>query len=167
MKYLLLFLGLGLLGQLPAQDSCACCTADHGKFDFWVGEWEVQDTLGQVIGQNTIQKLEDNCILSENWRGAKGTTGRSYNYYDPTDSTWNQLWLDNSGTILKLKGYPATHQMVLKSTLLPGQKVDFFRHRITWTLNEDQTVTQQWDVVDQEDKLLQTVFVGIYHRKEE
>ena len=80
-----------------------------------MGDWTVYDTAGNVVGQNTIKKLENNCIVSEHWRGAKGLTGRSYNYYNMADSTWNQLWIDSNGSNLVLKGKAEPGKMILKS----------------------------------------------------
>lgn len=149
-----------------AQSDCACCTDNHNQFDFWVGDWNVYDTTGKLIGENLIVKLEDNCLVNEHWKGSAGTTGRSYNYYDSSDSTWNQLWIDNNGGILKLKGKASLNSMVLQSDLQKGQKVDFHKNQITWTNNIDGTVTQKWDILDRNNSLLTTIFIGIYKKKE-
>ena len=55
--------------------------------------------------------------------------------------------------------------MILSSELMPGQKIDFYRNRITWTKNEDGSVTQLWEIVDKQDKLLSIAFKGIYKQK--
>lgn len=160
-----LFLFFSTVAYNYGQQPCACCTSFHDQFDFWLGSWEVKDTLGNVLGHNRIEPLEDNCILAEHWEGAKGTTGRSFNYFDPFDSTWNQLWLDNAGSILKLKGTAtAPNMMVMRSELVPGQRIDFYRNEVSWILNEDGTVTQTWSILDKADQLLTVVFWGIYHR---
>ena len=36
------------------------------QFDFWVGDWDVKNQQGQNAGKNTIQKLENGCLLLEN-----------------------------------------------------------------------------------------------------
>jgi hypothetical protein len=123
------------------------------------------DTLGNKVGENQISKIEDNCIVLEHWKGAKGGTGTSMNYYDNSDSTWNQLWVDNKGSILKLKGRFTSGQMVLKSDMIKGQKVDYYYNQITWSQNEDGTVTQLWEIYDNTDKLLKMLFKGIYNKK--
>jgi len=171
MKSLIIFLVFfALTGSLKAQTNCACCNETHKQFDFWVGEWIVLDSLGNKVGENQISKIEENCIVSEHWTGAKGGTGTSHNYYDKTDSTWNQLWIDNKGNVLKLKGRLESGRMVLKSDPeaagVSGKKNDSAYNQITWTQNEDGTVSQLWETYDQYDKLVKTVFLGIYHRKE-
>ncbi len=151
---------------LSAQDDCPCCTDNHKQFDFWVGSWIVTDTLGNFIGENEIIKLEDGCILSEKWTGSKGGTGRSYNYYDNSDSTWNQLWIDNSGRVLKLKGKYIDNEMVLQSQLHKGTKIDYYKNQITWTPNPNNTVTQKWEILDKDNSVLQLIFLGIYNIKQ-
>lgn len=148
-----------------AQDSnCACCTTAHAQFDFWKGDWEVFNVQNEKIGENLVKKLEDNCILNENWKSLRGDSGKSYNYYDPSDDTWNQLWISNSGNILKLKGSASNDKMIMKSELSKGEKGDYY-NQITWTQNEDGSVTQLWETYDPEGNLLSSAFEGIYRKK--
>lgn len=148
-----------------SQSQCPCCTSDHDAFDFWIGEWEVYDTLGSKVGENTILQLEDNCLITEHWRGSKGTTGRSMNYFNSADSTWNQIWVDNSGSVLQMKGSGNGSVMTLKSNSTPGQKVDYYYHQVVWTRNEDDSVTQKWTLHDQEGEEISLAFLGIYRKK--
>lgn len=150
---------------MPAQSECACCTEKHAEFNFWIGDWMVYDTIGNLIGENHIEHLEDRCILYENWKGSGGGTGRSFNFYDASDSTWNQLWLDNKGSNLMLKGRAEKNKMILTGVKLQEGKNGLYRNRITWTLNEDKTVSQQWDIIDKQGEFLFVAFKGIYKKK--
>lgn len=154
-----------IVGNVFAQTDCLCCESLHKQFDFWVGEWIVKDTTGTKVGENTISKIQDNCVLLENWEGAQGGTGTSMNYFDKSDYSWNQLWVDNKGNVLKLKGKYISGKMVLKSDLMKGKKVDFYYNQISWAQNSDGTVTQLWEIYDDKGNLLNTVFKGIYYRK--
>lgn len=165
MKFFKTILLFFIVGNNFAQTNCLCCDSLHKQFDFWVGEWIVKDTTGARVGENTISKIQDNCVLLENWKGAQGGTGTSMNFYDISDSTWNQLWVDNKGNVLKLKGKYASGKMVLKSELAKGKKVELYYNQITWSENKNGTVTQLWEVYDDSGKLLNTVFKGIYYRK--
>ena len=157
---------LTLLTQFSfAQTNCKCCTDYHKQFDFWVGDWIVTDTTGTKVGENLVVKLESDCIVNEYWQGSAGITGRSYNYFNLSDSTWNQVWIDNQGGNLVLKGYAGENEMILKSELLKGKRVDWYANRITWTKNDDGTVTQLWEIIDKNEKLLSQAFKGIYKRK--
>jgi len=75
-----------------------CHYNPHQKeFDFWVGDWDVRPR-GQPDSppaHNLIEKVQDGCVLLENWTG--GSTGQSFNIYDPSFGKWNQTWVDNGG----------------------------------------------------------------------
>lgn len=159
--FLLLIIPLTAISQ---EEGCACCTPEYTQFDFWVGDWEVFNEAGEKIGENLIEKLEDNCIVNENWTGEKGGTGKSYNYYDPLDQTWNQLWISNTGNILKLKGTASKNTMILKSELSTGEKGKYY-NQISWTKNSDGSVTQLWDIYDPQGNFLSNAFKGIYRKK--
>lgn len=165
-KQLIIFLfGMTLSYTAHSQIDCPCCGEAYKQFDFWIGDWNVLDTEGNQVGENQISKIEGNCILLEQWTGAKGTTGTSHNYYDRSDGTWNQLWIDNKGNVLQLKGHLKDGKMVLKGDL-KKEKEQWVYDQITWSQNQDGTVSQLWEVFDKNDKRIKTLFLGIYHRKE-
>lgn len=151
--------------QTTNQQPCPCCTEAHNAFDFWIGEWTVYNTQGKVVGTNKISKVEDysNCVLREEWKSSGANRGTSYNYYNLQDKTWNQVWVDNSGFSLTLKGNRIDNKMILKSELLEGKNGKYY-NQITWQLNEDETVTQTWDVFSEDKKQIQQAFKGIYKK---
>lgn len=166
MKRIYFTLALVAITQwLYAQDQCACCSEIRQQFDFWTGDWNVYDTLENKIGENTIEKLVSDCVLSENWRGESGGTGRSYSYFSASDSTWNQVWIDGRGSNLVLKGELKEGSMILQSELLPGQRIDWYRNRISWIPNPDGTVTQLWVILSKEGEVINQAFKGIYKKK--
>ncbi|MFT4523628.1 MAG: hypothetical protein ACI8ZN_002583 [Bacteroidia bacterium] len=150
---------------LQAQDSCACCTPERQAFDFGLGDRVVFDTADNQIGENIIVKLEDGCIIDENWKGCAGGSGKSYNYYNATDSTWNQVWITNSCNNLVLTGRRAGNAMVLRSELLPGQRIPLYFNQLTWTNHADGTVIQNWEICNPEGVVVNTPFYGIYKRR--
>lgn len=101
-----------------AQDTipCSCCTEEYQQFDFWIGDWNVYDTAGILIGTNLITSVQDNCGLQENW-ASTAMTGTSYNYYNKKNGSWNQVWVDNKEGSLVLKGDFKDGSMVMKSEL--------------------------------------------------
>lgn len=150
----------------PAQNK-PCAGAVHRQFDFWIGEWAVSDTTGVLQGYNTIDSTVNACMLSEHWRGAAGTKGRSINYFDSADSLWHQTWVGSDGLILHLKGALAKDgiSMQMKSDPFIGKKGQTLQHQITWRPNpKNGTVIQVWHVLNGEEKVLQTLFYGIYKR---
>lgn len=164
-----LFIGIMVLFTfqgLSAQDSCACCTEDHKAFDFWIGSWEVSKADGTAAGTNTISKIQDNCILAENWKSADGKfTGTSYNFYNLNTRQWEQLWIDNYGTHLYLKGNRMANQMILSSEEFTHTDGKQYRNRITWTSNANGTVRQLWEVLEGK-KVINVAFDGLYRKIE-
>lgn len=145
---------------------CACCTEDHSAFDFWIGTWEVTLPNGAIAGENIIEKIQGDCVLRENWKGANGNfTGTSYNYYNTGTGLWEQLWLDRSGTILKLSGKRIDNQMILQSEGVVNEDNSITIQRITWTLLEDGKVRQVWEVL-RDGVTANVLFDGMYSRKE-
>ena len=165
MKTVFLLLGLMFASVYNGQNNVGCNYNQSNKFDFWVGNWNVYDTLGNKLGENRIEKQYENCVVQENWISSTLNKGTSYNYFNPIDSSWNQLWLDNQGSILKLKGSFKNKKMVLKSELIPGQKVAFYYNQISWSKNADGSVNQVWQILDEHDNLMQLAFFGVYKRK--
>ncbi|MBD3223118.1 MAG: hypothetical protein GF313_00200 [Caldithrix sp.] len=153
---------------LSAQDDdpCPCCSNSYKSFDFWIGDWVVYNTEGEVIGTNKIVKMQDGCVVQENWKASNGTnTGTSYNYFDTSDSTWNQLWISNTGNILELKGnLDSDGNMVLTSGLINSPKGRYY-NQIIWSKNDDNSVTQQWDILNEQGDLINHAFKGIYRKK--
>lgn len=142
-----------------------CDTEKHNEFNFWVGDWNVYDTAGKLIGTNKILKMQSNCVMQENWVSKVGPSrGTSYNYVNLTNKTWNQVWVSNSGFSLVLKGNLKGESMVLESALVKGQKGDYY-NRVTWTPNKGGSVTQLWEYISPEGKILSEAFRGIYKKK--
>tara|TARA_R110002073_G_scaffold279026_1_gene442974 strand:+ start:233461 stop:234006 length:546 start_codon:yes stop_codon:yes gene_type:complete len=163
-----LFFGIGIKNSNAQQqqkliDKCACCTEAHQSFDFWIGDWTVYDSNGNILGTNSIKKEYDNCVLWEQWKSAGINHGTSYNYYNTSDKTWNQVWIDNSGYNLTLKGNYIDGKMILKSNLLQGENGDYY-NQITWNTNKDGSVLQTWEVFNKDGKKTQELFKGIYKK---
>lgn len=161
--FILFIFSLFLFGALHAQTTtCNCCTENHAAFDFWVGEWEVTSANGSPAGKNTITKEEDGCLLREDWTSAAGSfTGTSFNYYNQGSRQWEQLWVDNQGQQLKLKGNRTGNQMILASEEFKGNDGELYTNRITWTANDDGTVRQLWELL-KNNEVSQVLFDGLY-----
>ena len=142
---------------------CQCCSEPYGFFDFWIGDWTVYDVKGNVVGNNIIEKQYDNCVLQEKWTSTGKNRGTSYNYYNISDKTWNQLWVDNAGFSLELKGHYEEGKMILKSEIIESEKGKYY-NQITWHKNADGSVTQVWDILNEKDEKIQEAFKGIYKK---
>jgi hypothetical protein len=167
MKNITLLLTLVLFNStLIAQNStCKCCSEKHSEFDFWIGTWEVINPDGTKAGENTIKKMQGDCVLQENWTSATpGYTGTSNNFYNNKTKQWEQIWIDNQGQSLHLKGNKVGNQMILRTDDEKNAEGKTFFHRITWIDNEDGTVRQLWETITN-DKDVTVAFDGLYKRK--
>lgn len=145
---------------LYGQQDCKCCSEKFHEFDFWIGNWEVFDSKGNKVGDNEIKTIENGCALMERWRGLRGGTGTSLNYYNKQDSTWNQVWVSSSSAVLKLKGSIINDSMILKGEPFTMDSVTYY-NQIKWTKIEE-SVKQEWEVYDSSGNLKHKVFIGIY-----
>ena len=154
--------------NLVAQYSdCDCCTHDHNAFNYWLGEWDVKDSTGVLIGKSSITMSLDNCLIEEHWQGVSGNNGKSINYYSAKDSLWHQVWVDNSGQELILSGRGEEDVMMMESEILQGENGNY-RNQIVWIQRDAFTVEQYWFIIDLEGNILQQLFFGIYtHPKQE
>jgi len=160
---LLCFMSLSINAQA---NDCKCCTENHKAFDFWVGEWEVTNPDGTAAGKNEIKKIQNNCMLQENWTSAKGNfTGTSNNFYNAKTKQWEQIWIDNQGGSLHLKGNRIGDQMILQSDEVKNKDGHPFIHRITWTHNVDGSVRQYWETITN-GKDISVAFDGLYKKSE-
>lgn len=158
-----LFLCLTVMTS-KAQENCKCCTENHKAFDFWIGTWEVTNPDGTLAGKNVIDKIQDECILRENWTSAKGKyTGTSNNFYNASKKQWEQIWIDNQGGSLHLKGNRKGNQMILQTDVAKNQKGQPFIHQVTWTLNEDGSVRQLWETITNGTEIT-VAFDGLYKK---
>lgn len=164
MKKLLLMSALFAFALVNGQDSsgCNCCSENQKAFDFWIGDWKVTSlTNGAAAGTSKISREEDGCVIRENWTSATpGYTGTSLNFYNSQTNQWEQLWVDNTGAHLKLKGNREGNQMILTSDEFTRDDGKTYRNRITWTKNDDGTVRQHWEVLQGEEAT--TAFDGLY-----
>ena len=168
-KLLLVFITQSfLLFSASAQQTaspCPCCDEAYHQFDFWVGDWVVY-SKGKMAGFNKINKIEGGCIIRENWKSVGSSyTGTSYNFYDKVDQKWNQVWVDNLGSVLKLTGEFKDKQMILISEEKLDANGKRVINKITWTNNPDGTVNQLWEVSEDSGISFSILFDGLYRKR--
>ena len=153
----LLFLPLTALGQ------STCDEKQYRQFDFWLGNWQVTLPDGKLAGNNVISVSLNGCIIREHYTTPTGYEGYSFNIFDKQTGQWHQTWVDNSGLLLKLDGNLQGDQMVLSGE---GKAPDGSEliHKITWTPNEDGTVTQFWQTSNDKGTTWTQAFLGKYSK---
>lgn len=137
-----------------------CQEEVYRAFDFWIGTWNVT-SQGKQAGTNRITSQEGGCLILEEWTGAQGGTGQSYNFYDTGIEKWRQVWVSGFGTIDYAGGLDDEGRMVLEGTIAyrNGTTNGF---RGVWTPNPDGTVTQHFTQQDNETGEWADWFIGEY-----
>jgi hypothetical protein len=148
----------------PAPPPAACTAPEYRQFDFWIGEWNVVGPRGGQAGVNRIESTLGGCVIQEHWQGTGGANGSSFNVYQASDKSWNQIWVDNQGHLLVLKGGMKDGKMDMEGeTRRPSGETD--RNRVTWEPLGKDKVRQLWTSSSDGGKTWTTVFDGTYTRK--
>lgn len=114
-----IFLLYSLLFISPAftfglnQDITSCDSPEAHQFDFWIGEWNINQKIIQKDGNwletkahTSVSTILNGCALEEHWKGdvkffwlnmqdVKPMKGFSLRYYDEKEKNWHIYWLDN------------------------------------------------------------------------
>jgi tetratricopeptide (TPR) repeat protein len=88
-----------LVEQAKKNEQPCAYAKENRQFDFWVGEWDVSTTQGNVpAGTSKIELILGDCVVLENWKSLNSPySGKSYNIYDQALKRWEQYWVDNVG----------------------------------------------------------------------
>jgi hypothetical protein len=144
----------------------ACGSAVYRKFDFWLGQWEIEDFGGgepPVDGGDDIITSElGGCAVFENYAGG-GFVGRSTNTVDPLTGQWHQHWSDNTGVVLDLAGAPTATGMLLEGNR-PFPSGGTIHDRIEWTPLSSTEVRQLW-LFSTNGGPPAVQFDGLYHKR--
>jgi hypothetical protein len=116
-KLLLLFLSALFMKSISAAtvpaDSSYCSSAEAHQFDFWIGNWDIEQKIIQkdgtwlkTIARDSVFSILKGCAIEEHWNGnvkffwagmkkTKPMEGFSIRYYDANDKKWHIKWMDN------------------------------------------------------------------------
>jgi tetratricopeptide (TPR) repeat protein len=141
-----------------------CKSPEYHQFDFWIGDWEVQDPQGNVVGHNAVTAEQDGCLIVEHWTATGGAqTGTSFNYYDIRDKKWHQLYLDNSGNA---GAFPAmSGNLNDKKMVLLTNDPNTPPSRWTWYTMSPNQVRQMAEQSTDNQKTWQITWDSIYIKK--
>ncbi len=133
------------------------------QFDFWIGEWEAKNPQGQPGGTSSIQLILGQCIILENWTGASGTNGKSFNIFDTNDKKWHQTWVDDKGTFAHYIGeFKDGKMVIIADTIVTGKKT---LAKMTFSKLPNGDVRQHGENSVDEGKTWTTSFDLIYSKK--
>lgn len=134
------------------------------EFAFWVGDWNVYNPQGQQVGTNLIESREKGLLIVENWSNMNNNTGTSFNFIDPSDRRWRQIWVDPGGSVIRYEGEFKDGAMMFSGTNTSGQGV-VIQTRMSFTPREDGTVRQFIEHSKDNGATWEIYFDGIYKKK--
>ena len=149
-----------------AQKNAKPCASDprFRQFDFWIGEWEDKNPAGQVVGQSSIELIEGDCVIYENYRNAAGYSGRSFNVFNKEKGKWQQFWVDNRGAVLEFSGELVGKELRYTGVSKQTDGIEVL-HKLTVFDLSPTTLRQLWEQSKDGGSTWQIVFDGMYHRK--
>jgi tetratricopeptide (TPR) repeat protein len=153
-----------LVSKAQANATPCAAQAVNRQFDFWVGEWNVESTQGgQQIGTSSVQLILGSCVVFENWTGAGGVSGKSFNVYNAQKGKWQQTWVDDHGSVLELTGeYKDGKMMYTGESVAQNTRT---LHRLTFFDLPNKRVRQFWEISTDGGKTWTVSFDGTYVRK--
>ena len=164
LKYVALCVVVSIANNLVAQQAKPCDSPAHRQFDFWLGDWTVYHTQADtIVGHNSIRSILNGCVLEENWTGASGFQGKSFNTYNPADSTWNQVWVDGSGARYTFTGHLEDQVMALKGETMGKKGKVLFSLNFHYDSAKDE-VRQIWKMSTDNAASWSTIFDGTYRK---
>lgn len=142
------------------------CAADerHHAFDFWIGEWNVTQN-GQFAGTNSIQPILGHCTIFEQWESASGTTGKSFNYYDPGYDHWRQIWIGDSGSIIEFTGEARDGGIFFTAETIDPADGSKTLHKFEFTQLDNGVVRQYWETSSDDGATWVSIWDGRYERR--
>ncbi|HEX9562904.1 MAG TPA: hypothetical protein VF981_02995 [Gemmatimonadaceae bacterium] len=154
------------VAQAPAE-KCAGHAA-FTRLDFWLGDWVVF-VGAQQVGENRIQKVQDGCAITEQWRAAGGGTGQSLFYVHPADLKWRQVWvtagaLSPGGVKEKQEADLVGPGMRFQGTVSDTAGRQWL-DRTTLTPNPDGSVRQHIEISSDRGATWRTTFDATYKRR--
>jgi len=163
---LLLCCSYTILYAQPTTPQSPCQTdTNYQQFDFWLGEWRVENAQGQYQGTNIIEKSADGCLIKESWTSAAGNHGFSLNYYNPRTDKWTQNWV-SAGSVIDYSGGLVNEQMILEGSIYYQARDLKAKFRGTWTLLDDGRVRQFFEQYNAEEQVWSVWFEGFYSKME-
>jgi hypothetical protein len=73
------------------------CVADSNfqRLAFWVGDWDVFDSVGTPYATQHVRAVVDACAITAEWTGGVGDQGMSLSAFDRRSGQWKQMYVSN------------------------------------------------------------------------
>src|SRR5215470_10812296 len=98
--------------KAPAAAPPGCDAPEYHRLDFWLGEWDVKDAHGALLGTNVVSRTLRGCAIEEKWTDAEGHGGQSLFYFDRGLGLWKQVWVTEEGSFKEKREVPGSAVVV-------------------------------------------------------
>lgn len=151
--------------QAPDPDRCRN-SEEARQLDFWIGTWDVFNPEGEEAGVNVIEPMLNHCALMESWTGARGSSGRSLNFYDPQRKTWRQVWVSDIGMVLDYRQGELRDGAMRFQGLTINPEGDTTLQKLTFEPLAPDSVLQVFEASTDRGASWDTTWVGLYVKRE-
>ena len=153
-------------GQESASPTPCMDTEAARQLDFWVGTWDVVSPEdGGRLGENVVERELGGCLVMENWTGARGSSGKSMNFWDPQRRTWRQVWVSDRGNVLDYRHGEYRDGAMRFLGITIGEAGDTTAQKLTFHDVAPDTVRQVFEASTDGGATWETTWVGIYVRR--
>ena len=113
---------------LLAKASSKQTPSRYRQLDFMIGNWQVRDPQGKLLGHSRIYKEERGFLLTEKWTAVDGSTGTGITYIDPKNQLWQQTFVGMFGGVIDVRGTFADGELRMNGdNALPTRDVSLVR----------------------------------------
>ncbi|HVH54795.1 MAG TPA: hypothetical protein VM791_00975 [Vicinamibacterales bacterium] len=144
---------------------------EYRQLDFWVGEWEVRNPAGQVVGTSRIERVLANCVIHETYTAAPGAAlspnyvGHAFHFYDQNLKKWAQHYIDTTARPFDWIGEFKEGAMRYTREGPYGPSNSYVKQRMSFTPRPDGTVQQFFEQSADHGKTWLPGFNGTYAKK--
>lgn len=135
---------------------------EYRQFDFWVGEWDVENN-GKRTARSSIQLILDGCVIFENFDADGGYSGKSLSAWDAGEKRWEQHYTDTGGSSRYWVGAMDGEKMVMTTEFMRGATKVI--NRMTYSKEGADRVRQLIEVSIDGGKTWKAGFDGMYVRR--
>jgi hypothetical protein len=149
----------------PRTAAVSPCTADsnYQRLAFWVGDWDVYDSVGTRYATQRVHTVVDACAMTAEWTGPVGDKGMGLSAFDVRTGEWRQVYVSNqvpspSGVMVRKSDPSYSGPGVRFIPLLDPAAGDLARSRVTIVPLSDHRALQLFEGTTDGGKTWRTVF---------
>lgn len=151
--------------QQPSAAVASPCSADanYQRLAFWIGDWEVVDSLGSHYATQRVRAILDGCAITAEWTGRVGDKGLSVFGFDVKTGDWKQVYLANqmpytTGVPVRRSDPSYSGPGIRFISLVDPPNGDLARSRVTTMPASDHRVLQLFEDSSDGGKTWHTLF---------